>query len=558
MPSKPAPRARPASKQPPAAPAKLPPRWLRPLILVLGAVFLIALLSRPFMDSDAWWQLKTGQYIVQNHQLPVPDPFSFTTARSRTAYPGEEQIRRFNLTHEWLAQAALYLAWAAGGFGGVVLLRVILLSAFCILIGLTARARGAGFYGFVFAALAAAVIVRVNAVDRPQLFTYAFVALTLYVLECRRWLWLLPPVFLFWANAHGGFVMGWILLAAYGAEALVQRWRGKPAPKDRRLWLVAAICAAVTVLNPNGWRVFQVLAAYRQSALQATLYEWQRTNYWELSPFTVVFYAAILTLLWARGKARLVDWLLFPLFAAAALSAVRNIFLVALVAPVIIASYFPWKRTLPVAAEFAVALLLAAAAIAHPFNPTPFQFRADESEFPKGAADFLVAHHITGPMFNTYVQGGYLIWRLWPQERVFTDGRALSETAFQDSNRIAGNADSTGGRSGDELLADYGIQVIVMNGFEFHGGKAYYLPAALSDPSQKEWKLVFQDDAAMVFMRHPPPDVQPLNSLDALVSMENECAAHIRSTPQENGCAAELGRLFSIIGDPVRARKWAR
>ena len=58
-------------------------------------------------------------------------------------------------------------------------------------------------------------------------------------------------------------------------------------------------------------------------------------------------------------------------------------------------------------------------------------------------------------------------------------------------------------------------------------------------------------------MRHPPPGVQPLDSLDALTSMENQCAAHIRAFPFENGCVRELGRLFGVIGDPVRERKWS-
>jgi hypothetical protein len=524
--------------------------------VALAVVFAAGLLSRPFSDTDSWWQLKTGQYIVENHKLPVPDPFSYTTGRSAPAYPGEERIRYFNLTHEWLSQVGMYCVYSVAGFGGVVLLRVLMLCAFCGLIGLTAHRRGCGFYGSLLAAVAAASVMFTLAADRPQIVTYMLLALTVYLLESRRFLWALPPMFLLWANAHGGFVVGWVVLGAYCAEALFLRWRGKPVAGERRLWMVAAASVAVSALNPNGLRVIQVLAGYRQSALQSVLIEWQRTNYWEISPFNAVLYGALLTLLWARGRARFVDWLLFGLFAVAALSAVRNIFLIALIGPAILIGYFPWKRALPVAAEFAVAFLLAAGVLWRCMNPAEFQFRADESDLPKGAAEFLLAHRVTAPMFNTYAFGGYLIWKLWPQERVFTDGRALSESAFQDASRIQANADSTGGKSSERLLSEYGIEVILMNGFEYFSGTAYYLPAALSDPSQKEWKLVFQDSNAMVFMRHPPPGVQPLNPLDALTSMENQCEAHIRVRPWQAGCARELGKLFSVIGDPVRARKW--
>ena len=567
MPSKPTRRARPAEKAPPAPPPPPPPKpapaWLRPLILALAAVLLIGLFSGPFRDADSWTHLKTGQYIVENHRLTVPDPFAFTTAGHQNSYPGEAETANFNERHEWLAQSLMYLVWAAAGFPGIILARALFVAAFCAFVGLTAHARGAGFYGSIIAALAAASVIQVNAVDRPQVVTYALLGLTLYLLESRRWLWALPPIFLLWANMHGGFVMGWVLVGAYCAESLYLRWRGKPVADERRLWLVAAISIPITILNPNGLRIIQVLFQYRHSGVQTSLLEWQRTNYWEPSPYAALLYGGALALLWARGKARIADWILYPLFAAASLLAVRNIFLVALLAPILIVIYFPGiekikKRALPAAAEFAVALLLAIAVVARTMSPSAFQFRTDESQCPKGAADFLIAHHITAPMFNTYLFGSYLIWRLWPQERVFTDGWGQSESVFQDSLRIALNADSTGGKSGEQLLADYGIEVIVMNGFEFYSGRIYYLPAALSDPSQKEWKLVYQDDTAMVFMRHPPPDVRPLNSLDALTSMESQCAKHIRMFPQENGCAAELSRLFSTIGDPIRARKWAQ
>jgi hypothetical protein len=557
MPPRPAPRAHSADKAPPQSSPKPAPRWLRPAVVALAAVFALGLFSRPFSDTDSWWQLKTGQYIADNHKLPVPDPFSFTTGRSQPASPGEERTRYFNLTHEWLAQVGMYAVYSVTGFGGIVLLRALLLCAFCTLIGFAAHRRGAGFYGSLLAALAAASVMPFLAADRPQIVTYVLLALAVHLLETRRFLWALPPIFLFWANAHGGFVIGWVAIGAYCAESLFLRWRGRPVADERMLWMVAAASVAVSALNPNGLRVIQVLADYHRSPLQSTLIDWQRTNYWEISPFNAVLYGALLTLFWARGKARFVDWLLFGLFAVAALSVVRNIFLIALIGPAILAGYFPWKRALPVAAEFAVALLLAAGVAWKCASPQAFQFRADETGLPKGAAGFLLANRVTAPMFNTYAEGGYLIWKLWPRERVFVDGRALSESAFQEALRIQANADSTGGRSAEQLLAGYGIEVILMNGFEYFSGTVYNLPAALSDPSQKEWKLVYQDSGGMVFMRHPPPGVQPLDSLDALTSMEDQCAAHIRAAPWENGCARELGKLFSVIGDPVRARKWA-
>jgi hypothetical protein len=552
MPPRPASRPAPiVTKQPAAA-----PRWLRPLILALSAFALMGWFSTEVSDPDTWWLLKSGQYIWQNHKLPVPDPFAYTTYMGKPAFPGEEHMRDFDLTHEWLSELAFYLVYAGGGFAGLVLFRAALLTGFCGAVGLVAFHRSKGFYRALGAAFLAASIADKFRSDRPFLIGFLLLALVMAALEYRRWLWLLPPMFAVWANMHGGFFLGWAPLGAYCAEALFLRWRGRPVPDERRLWMVSAASILASGLNPNGFRAATILSTYQNSALQLSVLEWQHTALWPPEMFGVLLFAGAAALLWARGQARISDWLLFLAFAAAGIDMVRNVILIGLIAPIVIASYIPWKRAVPVLAEFLVAVLVLAGAGAQIARGGAFQFRAAEWRYPGGAADFLLAHNVNGPIFNTYGYGGYLIWRLWPHERVFIDGRALNESVFLDYRRMASNADSTGGKSGDELLAQYGIQVIVMDGFEFSSGEPYLLPAALSDPSQKEWKLVYQDAQAVVFMRHPPPGVEPLNSLEALTSMESQCAEHIQHLPEQPRCARGLGQLFARIGDTARARRW--
>src|SRR5438067_1732434 len=126
------------AKSPPAKPRYLPaaaPAWLRPAIIVLAAFLLIALYSVESADTDTWWHLKTGQYILEQHKLPVPDPFAWTTYLGKAAYRGEETTRYFNLTHEWLSQVLLYGSFKAGGFTGLILMRALWLTAFCMLPG---------------------------------------------------------------------------------------------------------------------------------------------------------------------------------------------------------------------------------------------------------------------------------------------------------------------------------------------------------------------------------------------------------------------------------------
>ena len=170
-------------KQPAAA-----PRWLRPLILALSAFALMGWFSSEVSDSDTWWLLKSGQYIWQNHKLPVPDPFAYTTYMGEPAFPGAEHMRDFDLTHEWLSEVVFYVTYAAGGFAGLV-----------------AFHRSKGFYRALGAAFLAASIADKFRSDRPFLIGFLLLAPVMTALEYRRWLWLLSPTFAMWANLHGGF-----------------------------------------------------------------------------------------------------------------------------------------------------------------------------------------------------------------------------------------------------------------------------------------------------------------------------------------------------------------
>lgn len=530
-------------------------------MLALAAVLLLCWFSGEVADTDIWLHLKTGQLTWQNRALTVPDPFSYTSGMGGAAYAGEAKTRYFNLTHEWLAQIVTYWIHAAAGFPGLVLARAVLLTAFCALVGLIAFRRTNGFYRSLAAALAAGGVAIHFQQSRPFLVTFLLLAVTMALVESRgasrSRVWLLPPVFLLWANCHGGYFMGWVMLGVYCAEALVQRLRKRPVEDERRLWLASAACFLVSGLNPNGFRVIEIMMYYRSSSIQATNLEWQYPAFWQPSTYSFLLFGSLVVLLLAWRRTRPVDWLLYLVFGAASLMAVRNTILMGLVGPVLVAAYMPtWKRALPVFAEFAAAGLVLIGIGAAVASGGAFQLRAAEWQVPSGAADFLAAHRVSGRMFNTYESGGYLVWRLWPMQRDFVDPRGLSEEAYADYKRILFNADSTGGKSAEELLEKYGIQVLVMEGFEYFSGQVHLLAAALADPKQTEWKLVYADAECVIFMRQPPAGVQPLNSLEAIRSLELQCEQHIRHDPRYPRCARGLSDLYVRIGDAARARQW--
>ena len=187
--------------------ASAPPRWSRYLTLLLTAICLVCLFAPEIADTDFWWHLKTGQFIVEHHSLPVPDPFAYTTALA-PASPLELQVRHFNLTHEWLSQVLMYSAYALAGFPGIVMLRVILLGLLCGLAGFLAARLSASFYAGIAAACATASVMIAFAADRPGVVSFLGVAAFVTILELRRGWWaLLSGLALLWANCHGGFVL---------------------------------------------------------------------------------------------------------------------------------------------------------------------------------------------------------------------------------------------------------------------------------------------------------------------------------------------------------------
>lgn len=517
-----------------------------PALLALTALFLIGLFSTEIADPDFWWHLKTGQYIVTHHRLPTPDPFAYTTASAAPVSADETATRRFNLTHEWLAQAVWYLVYAAGGFPAAVLWKALLLATLCGLTGCVARQRTGSWLWGVAAALAAGSLAIEFAKDRPSILSYVFTAAFIAIFESRRRLWLLPVLAILWANCHGGFFLGWFVCGAYCAEDLLRR-----SSDTRRVLLSSALAVALSGINPNGFAAVLTVLRYRQSPLQSTLIEWSRADLWG-SPyaFDLLLYGAAIALLLSWKRVRPADWLLFAAFGAAALMAFRNEMLIGLLAPILIATYFPWKRRLPVAAHFAALLVLASATVWGAARGSFFQLRAAEWRYPAGAAEFLKANHISTPLFNTYEYGGYLIWKDVP---VFIDGRALSESVFQDYRTILGAPAADPARFA--LLAKYNIGAILVNAFEYNAGTLYPLVVALARPGDANWKLVYEDPQALLFLREVPPGIATLEPSRILDHLDAECRLHMSYDPDLSLCARTLGDFFLRTGDPERARR---
>src|SRR5262249_7787642 len=123
------------------------------------------------------------------------------------------------------------------------------------------RRRGMDPVPALIASLVSFLLASAHWLARPHLFSMLFAVVLLLMLESdERWaLWLIGPMFALWANLHGGWAYGLIVLGAYivgdaaewkwGADAA--RWR----PRTRRHAVALGLAALGTLLNPYGLRL---------------------------------------------------------------------------------------------------------------------------------------------------------------------------------------------------------------------------------------------------------------------------------------------------------------
>lgn len=516
--------------------------------LAVGAAFFAAVFgAATFRIStfDVWWHLATGRWILAGHGVPRADPFSFTAA-------GNEWI-----DHEWLFQCLLYAVHRVGGAPGLIVLKAALVAAAATLVFAFVRRRtglpaGIVAFGVLFFVLAG----RNRFVVRPELFTVLFAVLLASALYRRRerpagWRELIrvPPMFALWANLHGGVIVGVAILALFTAgraiEALLGRWRGLPVaasvPLPTALGLTLA-SAAAGLVNPFVHRVYEV--PFRLTALiedgPFRNAEWTPPRpgaHWLF--FAAVAIAAVAVL--ARRRRPVWPALLPLLFVAAiSLRYVRNLALFGFLAPVLLAACcWPadggvpgrWSAALARSVRPAVAMVLLlalGAALALTGGGFAPGLGVDGDRLPVAAVDFLAAAHPPGHLLNAYAFGGYAIWRLFPGERTFIDGRNEVFAELR-AELAAAVIDS---RLWFDLLEKYSIGHTLLGYIDRPervtvidpaGGspRLELRPYAVNHFPPEQWALVYWDDTAMVHVRRTPEAAALIERHESAVQPED-------------------------------------
>ena len=485
----------------------------RSLVLLVVIVGVAAMAVRPSFDTDTWWHLRAGQWIVENRQVPRIDPFSSTMRGNPWAYPG------------WLAQVVMLGCYRLGGLAGLTAFSAVLVGvAFLFLWPLL---EGPLLLRAAILLLAAATSA-VYWAARPHIASFALAAFFLWALDQwrrgrrPRVIWLLPLATALWVNLHGGFAIGFILLLMVFGAALVdlvadpfrrratwgEAWTARRG-EIATLAGVLLLCLAAAAVNPHGPAILAYpFKTVSLPVLQSYVQEWQppdlRTP--QLLPFLGMSLFLIVALGIRRTSATTTELFTAGGWMALALTAVRNVPVFALAAAPVIARHTSAalhladegpasgnsirdKRALNTALGAGLLMLLLAWMAV---QAGPGRTRAHlESQVPVAAVQTMRGLSPSGNLLNDYNWGGYVLWELYPAYATFVDGRTdiFSPEVFEDYIRLW--AAQPGWETAIERW-DIGVVLLPPRS---------PLVAALREAG---WEASYGDDQAVVLLRPGP------------------------------------------------------
>lgn len=508
-------------------------------------------------DCDTGWHIRTGEWILANHQIPARDFFSFT----RTGAPW--------FAWEWLSD--IIMAWlnSHGGLATVVVSSVVLVSVTFTLLYRLALRRANPVVAVVVTMVAAAASA-IHWLARPHLFTLFFLVLFYRALENVRdgrtrfrgipYLVILPTATILWTNLHGGFFFGIVMVCAYGAGDLLKMVLTadggeavEAGGRSRRYFLSAAGCLAASLINPYFYHLHVHVVQYVLDPFQAQhIVEFLTLNFHHPA---AIFFELLLVLgtgaaIWHGFQGSYTEAVLMLVWGHAALLASRNVALFGIVAAPLVASAIDaWLKELPelnvagwlksaarryatVASEMADidklprwhvvsagAVALVAVLVYAPAPSRRFRPEYDPTSYPAGAIPMLRSD-ASARIFTNDEWGDYLIYRLYPGHKVFVDGRS----DFYGDDFVQKYLDVMSVKYGwEQTLTHYGINTILLP-------PDTPLTGALKESSR--WRVVYDDGISLVF--------RPVNQT------EGESSSTIRAGSAEKGGAATKTGVAAI------------
>lgn len=487
------------------------------IIWLLFYVFIFCMLlynSFGYLDNDLGWHLKAGEEIVEEHMIPKTEHYSYILE-------GELWV-----DHEWLLNAFSYIVF--NDFGYFVL---NLFFAFLIIIILVFQKYylqkyflkniKADFWLMIFQLLGVRAAlphlgIRMQEISILAILLLLFIVHKFNVTKDRKILFWLILLFWLWANMHGGFLVGLVLLGFFVfvkiLENLIETYDLVPKIKmsfknklDYRsifyFIVFSFISFLVTFINPYGWRLYEYFYTdfKKTSYYLSHISEWIPFYYIPVPYYQLLYIAIVLSFLvvavyfslkristdeqeivknkkffWNFDLWYLSITLLFVFFALKSRRHFPLLFIVSM--PMIVIFYIEQiainlKRQikdtkLVLFSKIVLILILIISSykmvVKTQFNDYPF----DSGyycmyNYPCAAVSFIKENGLTNKrFFNDYDWGGFIVW-VMPEMKLFIDGR-LPQVEFKDHSFLEEYHEFFNEEKVKEKLEDYGIELVLL------------------------------------------------------------------------------------------------
>lgn len=488
--------------------------WAASFVLLLSVLCYYATID---YDYDLWFHLKYGELYFKNHTWTIDhSAFSWTPAD-----PGWKYVT-------WIGSSLLYLVYEIAGIPGLYVLMwlIFLTVAGLFLSRATAGGGTVDIRHLAAIMLVAAAIAPTAVIIKPELFTILFFAFAVFIYFSARsgtkdLFPVYPLLFLIWVNTHGGFIFGLffisLILCGELFTCFLLKMDSLPIHSLKRLALAAGLSYLATLINPHGPYYHAALLkdltsqAYMGTAKQLYAYSslWQSlvtdvhayrpaVSAWSMTGMLVLFLGSVVygyrkkhtadvTLLitnlaffiLAMAKAR--AGIFFPLVWLFSISHLVKSH----------ASAFTGKFSAPAAIILIVCLsgIFLNYYVAYS-SRSWFGSRMDEF-IPVREVAFIQENNLPGPVLNDYLTGGYMLWSMYPDHKVFIDPRygPYVNTVLPDWLRI--KARLTPGEL-EDFTSRYPFRIALIGLDEID-----VISWLLKSP---EWKLAYFDRAAVVIV----------------------------------------------------------
>ncbi len=488
-------------------------------VLILLALILVVFALHNIVSYDIWWQLKTGE-LVRRSGWPDIDPFSY-------GFPGGIWIEI-----RWLYCVAISYIFEYLGLNFLIIAKILWLLVTGAI--LWAIGKGGSRWAVNLGLLCALVLMHQRLVIRPELVTFAFLAITLLCLrrfqgeKKLHWLYPLPLLQILWVNSHTLYVLGPVVIWLFvGSELLSSRlpWpalRDSPDRIENRnlMWLAltAVAATAACVVNPYGVHgalfAVELFTQIQSNHILAGIITEFRSPF-NNAGWTLLFvgYISVIAISAAgfilNRRSISAAWLLlWAAFLYLSFLAERNVPLFGIVAGVTVMLNYgslrvSHKRVRAVQAACAVfAVVMVPLVISNYYYRSldpdrRFGFGVAERRFPIRAMAFVDAENLPRPVLTNLGESAYTMFRGGPKS-VYIDGRL----EVYDGEKVAQAMRLFGtGENIDQVAREFGIFTVIVH----HENEGPLVQTLLKNSS---WAPVYFDDSHLVFLRMGP-ETQP-------------------------------------------------